>query len=501
MFRTIQINKYIFDRCIDLAYILLDKNKLNLAATFSKDIAYFAANNITGYYSSWRLERLLFLISKKTNFKSGNVFDTLIFNDKEVVNLEILHVVTQVYKTGGHTKLLKNWIDIDTINNHSVVSTSMEFGDLKRVMSFHELSEVKKYYLTGTLINKSVQLRTLASKFDKIILHIHQYDVIPNLSFSDFKHKKNIIFLNHADHIFWLGVSIFNVLAQIRENNIELDILRRGVNNCQLYLPIPLKDLEIKNKSSKVILKKELNLSEDSIVLLSVASAYKFKPIDNKNYFSDIIEILNLNKKLILFVIGVKGNENFTIKHPQIKYLGVVRNIEKYELIADVYIENYPLASFTSMLQFMKKQIPVHLMYEPNDSIRFFSKDNEQFKYSKNKLEWKKRLLNLIKNKNEIRKKIIVNQNNYLKQNNSSAAWLVRLNIIYEAKDEVNIFKKNLFFNSEEEFFLSNYMSKKNKFSFKPLLFSLNFIEFFKFIKLFYYLSILKVESKKKKVL
>ncbi|QOD61526.1 hypothetical protein H9I45_03485 [Polaribacter haliotis] len=497
MLDLIKRNSFFFDNCLNLANIFFEKGQYNFALKFIRQIAYFATFNQTGYYASWKLEQLLSKVSSKLNFNITNKFNNFKLESNEG-QFNVLHVVSEIYLTGGHTKLMKNWILNDKENSHSIVSTSMNYKSFKEVLIHYNLESNSNYYLNGNIVEKAVQLRSLSVNYDRIVLHIHQYDIIPNLAFSNYKSK--VILLNHADHTFWVGVSVANVIAQIRNSNIELDAVRRGIDIKQFYLPIPISKLEEKNRQKKESVKKSLGLSDDSIILLTIASAYKFKPNNHKNFFLDIVDILNSDKKIIIFIIGVTEDDVFVIKHPQIIYLGVLTNIKEYELIADIYLESYPLGSFTSTLEAMKKQTPVHLMYSPEDCIRFFSDSNDEFKYPKDFIEWKKKLLTLIKNENKYREKIIFFQNKYLKNNNLIDAWNLKLQNIYNTNYVNSKFKEDLSYKTKNEIFMMNYMHNKNIFSFKLLLKNTSFFNYFLFWNVISHIFILKVQTKMNKL-
>ena len=85
-----------------------DKNK---AVVILKNCAGFCWKNYPGTYTLKWLENLLIEIA-------GESIDPEHSQDKHQArsvskNLNVLHVVTEGYETGGHTRLIINWITAD----------------------------------------------------------------------------------------------------------------------------------------------------------------------------------------------------------------------------------------------------------------------------------------------------------------------------------------------------------------------------------------------------
>ena len=71
---------------------------------------------------------------------------------------------------------------------------------------------------------------------DVIILHIHCEDVIPVLAFADESGLPPVLFLNHADHLFWLGTSVADLVLNLRDAATDITIGRRGVEADRNFL-------------------------------------------------------------------------------------------------------------------------------------------------------------------------------------------------------------------------------------------------------------------------
>tara|TARA_R110002073_G_scaffold128999_1_gene274973 strand:+ start:23186 stop:24673 length:1488 start_codon:yes stop_codon:yes gene_type:complete len=462
-----------FDDLVEVVNILIQRNKLEQAAETISKIALYTTKNQTGYYASLKLEKLIGLIAQKIDFKSIQVHTTS--NSRRV-----LHVVTELYHIGGHSRLLKNWIKRDQDSEHTIVATSMLKNDLDNIIAFWELTGVKTFAIEGSIIKKAIALNTFSEGFDFIILHIHQYDIIPSLSFSSFERNRlPIFFMNHADHTFWIGRLISNAIICYRENILKLDALRRGISpEDQFYLPLPIQEYKSAiDPSSKSDFKKELNLSEDSIVLLCVSSLYKFTPYDDINFFKDVIKVLEKDSRLILLIIGVNEGDRFTISHKRIKFLGIKKDIGHYLQGADIYIENFPYGSYTSVLDAMNYNLPVQLMHTPNETLSIFP-EKEGFSYPKSYDEWEKKLLNLIND--VVKQKELINiQKKHLEKNNYQELWKEKLNNLYKLqKGKIEITKDDMSFNTSIEIFYDTLKHNAGTINYKDLFSLFSFKDF-----------------------
>lgn len=71
-----------------------------------------------------------------------------------------------------------------------------------------------------------------------VVLHIHPHDPVAPLAFG-VAGASPVIFLNHADHAFTIGMSATDLIADLREAGQKLGRERRNVTQSCL-LPIPL---------------------------------------------------------------------------------------------------------------------------------------------------------------------------------------------------------------------------------------------------------------------
>lgn len=469
---NLELNRHYFERSLKYADLLFKNNENEECVKYISHISKYAWSNFTGYYSNWKLEGLL-----------NHIGDELpkLATYERVRNGKVLHIASELYVTGGHTKLLFNWIKNDTTKQHSVVTTRLNTTQLELIANEYSV-HCELFELNGcNLLEKSFDLKKVAHNFEFIILHTHPDDVIPVLAFSDKKFKTPIIFNNHADHIFWLGNSIIDVLIQIRNVNIELDKKRRQLFN-SFYLPI------IIEQNNGVF--KSLITKNDNINILSTGSQYKYKPNEQHNFFESLISIVNKYKTVHAYLAGVSENYEFALKfkHDRIHYLGTINNLDYYENIADIYLEGFPISSFTALIQPALKKKYIHLMYKPTDNMIIFDQKVEHaLGYYNSLKDWLLELNKVIEYP-DYRKEKQSKQYQYINSEFSIEKWKNQLELIYlysnNTEHKINNREKDIFLSSIDERLIAdsnlviinhfNYLQKLNLYSKINLIFEYN---------------------------
>ncbi|WP_407401492.1 glycosyltransferase [Chryseobacterium sp.] len=442
---NLKANRRYFEKCIKIAHLLFQEGLYEDCAQYIQKIGQFAWLHHTGYYASRSLEYLLFLISSKLPVIDKDKIRLRSRSNEH--QLKILHVFSEIYTFGGHSKLLFKWINIDSQNKHSILSTRQPINEIKNVAtSFHSRSDIDLYTVINNSILESANLLKdiLYKDFDIIVLHTHPNDVISNIAFSDPNIDIPIAYLNHADHVFWYGVSISDCVIQIREANIELDKERRGLLN-QYFLPIPIRKDEYQVKKN----------NSDFINLVTVGTDYKYNPVGDYNFFEEALSIVSKYDNVIFNFVGISPSSDFALKysHERIVYHGVLLPDELNIFLnnMDLYIEGFPIPSFTALLEPAMKGIPFVLHYNPSNLLRLF-KDNidSYIFYPKTIVEWRDNVGKLILNE-PYRDQVGKKQFAYVNRIFGEDSWLLNLNFFYRKVISTN--KSSFSFSEENNLF------------------------------------------------
>jgi hypothetical protein len=322
-----------------------------------------ASNSHAGFYVHAQLEKMLLQIGKSLDHKTINSEIKVAFNQNN--NLKILHVFSAALPIGGHTRLAERWISnrLNQAECHSVLLLDQNYIRIPEwLKAAAEKSGGSCVPLPDYLniIERALMLRKIAYEAaDIVVLHTHPNDPVPLIAFA-IDSGPPIILLNHADHLFWFNSSIADLVADIRLMAQQLTLQKRKITN-SLLLPIPLLP---KKQLNKTLCRKELHLPDDKIILLAIASSYKFKPYNNSDFPKIVSAFVEAHPNTILIVIGPSPDEinwqnAIETTDGRVQVLGIVENIDNYYGAADIYLESFPVGSITSTLDAMLHELPV----------------------------------------------------------------------------------------------------------------------------------------------
>ncbi len=448
----IRLNKLYFDKCLNTAEKLMDIKQYDLAAKYFDLLAKFSWGNLTGYYTSWKFEGLLNKLGK--SLPDNESFE----KNNDSRGFRILHVASDIPDTGGHTRLIMNWIKNDKENIHNVIVTRQESNKVPEVIIKEFGLDSSIFHLLepeNTFLQKAAELRKRSYKYDMVIMHVHPEDIIPVIAYSC-KNIPPVAMMNVGDHQAWVGASVCDLLIQFRDFLIPVDKERRGILN-QYYLPLPITSTESTNNEKYTAARKELGIEDDEIILLSTGIEYKYKPFGEYNFFESISKVLDKNKKSKLYIAGISSDSELAKqhKHNQIIYLGTVTDLFRYEDACDISVEGFPWGGATAILQCALKGKPIHLIYKPTLAHEFIPKSI--FYYPENENDWENELNKLITDP-AYRTMIDSEQHAYLQTHYNPANWSnnvkVLYNVLLQKKHSVYCNEKSYNYIGRNEYYL-----------------------------------------------
>jgi len=227
-----------------------------------------------GFFVSPKLEFILRKIAEKLTVQAEVPFANALNKNKAKQN--ILHVLSQGYSSGGHTKALERWITMDTTSIHSILVT-LNSTTNHQWLGTAAMQSGGWYYTLDTanlsLCQRAKVLRDMACMWaDLVVLHVHPHDPIPPVAFG-VSGGPPVLFVNHADHAFTIGMSAADLIAEYRSAGQSITQARRNIATAY-RLPIPLGtpyDLE-----NKQISKQNLGINKNRIAFLTVARPFKW---------------------------------------------------------------------------------------------------------------------------------------------------------------------------------------------------------------------------------
>lgn len=290
------------------------------------------------------------------------------------VHRRVLHVASETYDVGGHTRLILNIVKGDSDSVHSLIVTRQDQCKVPlwlqiavestggSVMSIAEKKEVDKV---------AILQQKLTEGFDKVFYHVHPDDGASIAALAATP-RPQVMFVNHADHLFWLGSVLSDIVVCYRESALLFSLQRRLAQRALLLptaLNFPCIDYDEREKA-----RRELHIPLDKIVVLTVASSHKFKPDSKYNYFRVVETILNKNPNVLIKIIGVSEEDdldNLNFKpHDRVELLGKMPEPQLYYKSSDIYLDSMPTASLTSIFEAMYFGCYPILQFSPVSSMK-----------------------------------------------------------------------------------------------------------------------------------
>lgn len=423
----IQNNQQIADELLKEALSTTDENdKLKKISELVK----FLTFNTSNCMSSSAIENELLKIGQNHEIELSKDFKANSY----------LHVLSVPYRTGGHTRVVERWIkNSPKTQQHSVILT-----DVRRIECVPQLliknieeknGEIFMLNQDGSFIEKALELRQIASGYDKVILHTHMYDIIPVLAFASENFERPVVFFNHADHLFWVGVSISDLVVDFRTFSLDFDKKYRKTTR-NTILPLPVNKVNYKKmmhpKIKATELKKQLGFEENSKIILTLASGYKYNPFGEYDFVKTIHRILAQNPDAVLLAIGPKPDNPYWAKaqedsNGRIKAIGEIPNteLEKYLSIADLAIDSFPFSSFIALLDIAKYNIPSLSLATPVNDLDCFTQAGI---YCKSQEKLIKKALEILKHETQEETELY----KILKENNFSKGFRKHLRKLYK---------------------------------------------------------------------
>lgn len=378
---------------LNLAEKAWERKNAQATCIYASLAAQVATHRHCGFFASPRLEQLLINVGRdlpdKTSYRRSSNTPA---NAKRV-----LHVCTEVANIGGLASMLVRLIKTDSSRQHSLVLTRTRSKVPAHIAEAVEESGGAVHRLhkgSPTWAELGLNLRRLARDHDLIVLHVYNEDVVPLLAFAKPDTTPPVLFINHADHLFWLGFSVSDLVINLRESGRTLAQNRRFIRP-ERNAFVPTLVGQVDRKRSTIAAKRELGVDLDAVLLVSVARTVKYRTQNSVTFADTHVPLLLDNPNARLIVVGAGEPEDWqpakAATGGRISSLAPVRDPSVYFEAADIYVDSYPFVSTTSVIEAAGYSLPlVSRFYAPKEaeivsvdqpgpkaSAMFASSDNE----------------------------------------------------------------------------------------------------------------------------
>lgn len=287
----------------------------------------------------------------------------------------VLHVLSETYAVGGHTRLATRWIARDATRSHVVVLTRQGEPSPAVAATFEELAV--PVVSVGTpetpMLERARDLRGLAASFDLVVLHIHPDDVPAILAFEPGPGRPPTVFMNHADHAPWIGRRAFDVVLACRGDGSVVAQELRGIpaERCRV-LPLPGDPPQA--LLSRAEARAALGIPEEAEVLLTLGHPVKFTPLTGETLGGAILPTLRARPAASMIVVGPHAGlrpwpELIAQAGGKLHVIGPSLDLAPLYAAADALIESYPLAGGTVVVEAALHDLPV-ITYRPDARAR-----------------------------------------------------------------------------------------------------------------------------------
>ena len=336
-------------------YLLTKEKNLRKRAKIACNLLAKASAYGLGIYSSMELEKPFLDLAKTITTKKNIQYEHDSF----------LHVMTTAYQTGGHTRVVERWIDISPLNQkHSIILLNQ--GDSICPKKIYDITQEHSGSLIilneKNIVTRAEKLREIAQSYEYIVLHIHMDDPTAIIAFGTNEFTRPVILFNHADHTFWCGISIADMIADIRDNNFTLKN-RGGQNSFTIRIPFESNPLIQNYPKSQKQSRIDLGLPLDKKIILTVGGKHKYVPFAGHEFCNTLSKIIMSKDDVVCYGIGPSPDIGEWNKYKRrFIALGEIAYGEQYfDYInaCDIFVNSFPIGGATTMLDAMQFFKPV----------------------------------------------------------------------------------------------------------------------------------------------
>ena len=375
---TMEENLRQFEALSTQAEDLYAKGNLNAAAVYALLAAWIAAHSHCGLFASARLERLLTAIGRQAQGEEGPPGRNA---DRPERFERVLHVASDVRNLGGLANMLRRWIESDPSRTHSLAITHQSGRVLEGLTEAVAKAGGEIIYVNreaGGIIGSARALRRAALKNDIVVLHTANSDVIPSIAFAQPDRFPPVFFLNHSDHMFWLGSAISHVVGSMRQAALNIATERRGIAP-ERSLLVPILATPPSRSTERAKAKEKLGLAADEILMISVARAQKFRTLEGLTYADVHVPLLQARPNARLVVVGGGARPDWDDASAQVG--GRIMSLDPQDPkpwleAADIYVDSFPFCSATSMMEAASYSIPCVSRFLWPDAARISGMDH-----------------------------------------------------------------------------------------------------------------------------
>jgi hypothetical protein len=267
----------------------------------------------------------------------------------------VLHVASETYAVGGHTRMIWRWIDRDPEHRHSLLITSQRSEVPAGLLEAVGRAGGDATGLSAgvSALERAQALREAAAQADVVIVHAHPMDPLPALALADAAGRPPVVVFNHADHVFWLGAGIADVVHCIRPVGADLAAARGIAAERRVVTSAPVAGSDGNGTAAaadraveRPRVLAQLGWPEDSVVLFSAGSLDKYRGPEGTTLLELVDPVLRGSPRTRLLVAGAVMDDTWNSARARhggrVAALGPLPSLAPLFAAADIYLESRP---------------------------------------------------------------------------------------------------------------------------------------------------------------
>jgi hypothetical protein len=274
----------------------------------------------------------------------------------------VLHVVTESAAVGGHSRMAWRWIERDAASVPALALTRQRTPLPEPLAAAVAARGGAVHSLRGhDLMARARGLAALVDAADLVVLHVHPLEVAAPLALADRAGRPPVLLVNHADHCFWLGAGVADLVVSPRPAASRTAVARRGVPAARAaVLPVPAE--APRAAGDRAAARHALGIADDDCVLLAMAAPYKLARIDDLGLLDLVEPVLAAAPAARLLAVGPDDAGEWAAARARtggrIRALGTLADPSAALAAADVFLDGYPCSSLTAVLEAAALGIP-----------------------------------------------------------------------------------------------------------------------------------------------
>lgn len=288
-----------------------------------------------------------------------------------------LHVASELYLTGGHSRVLAKWVQRDSGSSHDIVVTRQS-GPMPEYLTAIADDRGAKITLlnpSDSIRRRAHILRSISSVYDRVILHHHPDDAVPILAYA-VPTGCPVAMFNHAHFSYSLGSGVADVIINTMPYFRELTERYRFPQACALLEgPLGLDQLHWQDVNKRQA-KERLGLPRDGLVAMTIGAEAYFTPSESINFFETLGKLLESKASLHVLVIGVAADSVLVpsgIRNERrVTLVGPVADPRPYYEASDICLESFPMPSLGALTEAVAygEAFPVPAFAEVENPLR-----------------------------------------------------------------------------------------------------------------------------------